>query len=168
MSHKNISVGMFLLPFSIHWYDKFSSMGKLARAFVSNLWAVCPISTKQAFHSLKRPGKSFVSQIGVVLRKNGIFYFMWFHKNCVHVARFDIPGAIRLHLYNPSVQDKHERVYCGISYQANFVWLDLDLEKTFYRLFVVLYYHSSLNDHFVFVVLICYWFCAALLIFTNA
>ena len=42
------------------------------------------------------------------------------------------------------------------------------LEKTFYGLFPVLYYHSDLNDHFVFVVLICYWFCAALLIFTNA
>ena len=48
-------------------------MGKLARAFVSNLCAVCPISTKQAFYSLKRPGKSRVPQIGVVPRKNGIF-----------------------------------------------------------------------------------------------
>ena len=27
----------------------------------------------------------------------------------------------------------------------------------FYGLFPVLYYHSTLNDHFVFVVLICYW-----------
>ena len=63
-------------PFSIHWYAKFSAMGKLARALFSNLWAVCPISTKQAFHFLKWRGKSCVLQIGVVPRKNGIFYFM--------------------------------------------------------------------------------------------
>ena len=68
--------GHFFPPFSIHWYAKFSAMGKLARAFVSNLWAVCPISTKQAFHSLERPGKSCVPQIGVVPRKNSIFYCM--------------------------------------------------------------------------------------------
>ena len=35
---------------------------------------------------------------------------------------------------------------------------------TFYELFPVLYYHSTLNDHLVFVVLICYLFCAALMI----
>ena len=44
----------------------------------------------------------------------------------------------------------------------------LGLREDFLRNFPVLYYHSTLNDHFVFVVLICYWFCAALLIFTNA
>ena len=48
-------------------------MGKLAWAFVSNLLPVCPISTKQAFQSLKRPSKSYVPQISVVRRKNGIF-----------------------------------------------------------------------------------------------
>ena len=96
-------------------------MGKLARALVSNLLAVYPISTKQAFHSLKRRCKSCVLQISVVPRKNGIFYFMQFPKICVHVARFDIPSAITLHVYTPSVQDKHERVHRGISYPANFV-----------------------------------------------
>ena len=40
---------------------------KLAWAFVSNGRAVCPISTKQAFYSLKPPGKSYVPQVGVRL-----------------------------------------------------------------------------------------------------
>ena len=97
-------------------------MGKLARTFVSTLRAVCPISTKQAFHSMKRPGKSCVPKIGVVPRKNGIFYFMYFPKNCALIARIDIPASITLHVYNPSVQDKNERVHRGISYTANFVW----------------------------------------------
>ena len=51
-------------------------MKNLARAFVTNLRAVCTISTKQALQYLKRPGKCYVPQIGVVPRKNGIFYFM--------------------------------------------------------------------------------------------
>ena len=63
-------------PFSIHWYSKFSDMGKLVWAYVSNLWAVRSITTKQAFRFLRRPGKTCVPQIGVVPRKNGIFYFM--------------------------------------------------------------------------------------------
>ena len=49
-------------------------------------------------------------------------YFIQFPKNCVDVARFDIPAAIILHVYPPSVQDKHERAHRGISYTANFVW----------------------------------------------
>ena len=52
-------------------------MGKLARAFVSLTYELfAQFLTKQAFHSLKRRGKSCVLQIGVVPRKNGIFYFM--------------------------------------------------------------------------------------------
>ena len=53
--------------FFIHWYAAFSAMGKLAWAFVSNGRAVCSISTKQAFYSLKPPGKSYVPQVGVRL-----------------------------------------------------------------------------------------------------
>ena len=52
--------------------------------------------------------------------------------------------------------------------QQTLFGVTMDLEKTFYVLLPVLYYHSTLNDHSVFVVLICHWFCAALLIFTNA
>ena len=49
MSKDSLSVGMFHRPSSIHLYAMFSAMRKLAWAFVSNLRAVCSISTKQAF-----------------------------------------------------------------------------------------------------------------------
>ena len=48
-------------------------MGKLAWAFVSNGRAVCSISTKQAFYSLKPPGKSYVPQVGVRLVRMAYF-----------------------------------------------------------------------------------------------
>ena len=96
-------------------------MGKLAWAFVSNGRAVCSISTKQAFYSLKPPGKFYVPQIGVRLVRMAYFRFYNFQKNCVCVARFDIPATITLHTYNLSVHDKHERVHRGFSYTANFV-----------------------------------------------
>ena len=111
-------------PFSIHWYAAFSAMGKLARAFVSNGRAVCSISTKQAFYSLKPPGKSYVPQVGVRLVRMAYFRFYNFQKNRVCVARFDIPATITLHMCNLSVHDKHERVHRGFSYPTNFVWWD--------------------------------------------
>ena len=40
-------------------------MGKLAWAFDFNGRAVSSISTKEAFYSLKPPGKSYVPQVGV-------------------------------------------------------------------------------------------------------
>ena len=53
-----------------HWYAMFSDMRKLAWPFVSNLRAVCSISTKQAFWCLKQPGKSHVPLVGVwIVRK---------------------------------------------------------------------------------------------------
>ena len=67
-------------PFSIHWYAAFSAMGKLAWAFVSNGRAVCSISTKQAFYSLKPPGKSYVPQVGVHLVRMACFRFYNFPK----------------------------------------------------------------------------------------
>ena len=67
-------------PFSIHWYAAFSAMGKLAWAFVSNGRAVCSLSTKQAFYSLKRPGKSYVPQVGVRLVTMAYFRFYNFPK----------------------------------------------------------------------------------------
>ena len=70
----------FPLPFSIHWYAAFSAMGKLAWAFVSNGQAVCSISTKQAFYSLKPPGKSYVPQVGVRLVRMEYFRFYNFPK----------------------------------------------------------------------------------------
>ena len=139
-------------PFSIHCYAAFSAMGKLAWAFVSNGRAVCSISTKQAFYSLKPPGKSYVNQVGVHSRMNGVFFILQFPKNRVCVGRFDIPTTITLHMDNLSVHDIHERVHRRFSYPANFVWWDLDLQKSFYGLFPALYYHSTLNDHFVFVI----------------
>ena len=65
----------FTQPFSIHWYAVFSAMGKLNWAFVSNGRAVCSISTKQAFYSLKPPGKSYVPQVGVRLVRMAYFRF---------------------------------------------------------------------------------------------
>ena len=114
----------FPSPFSIHWYAAFSAMGKLARAFVSNGRAVCSISTKQAFYSLKPLGKSYVPQVGVRLVRMAYFRFYNFQKNHVCVARFDIPATITLHMCNLSVHDKHERVHRGFSYPTNFVWWD--------------------------------------------
>ena len=67
-------------PFSIHWYAAFSAMGKLAWAFVSNGRAVCSLSTKQAFYSLKPPGKSYVPQVGVRLVRMAYFRFYNFPK----------------------------------------------------------------------------------------
>ena len=67
-------------PFSIHWYAAFSAMGKLAWAFVSNGRAVCLISTKQAFYTLKPPGKSYGPQIGVCLVRMACFRFYNFPK----------------------------------------------------------------------------------------
>ena len=96
-------------------------MGKLAWAYFSNVRAVCSISTKQAFYSLKPPGKSYVSQVGVRLVRMAYFRFYNYHKNRVCVARFGIQAAITLHMYNLSVHDKHERVHRGFSYPANFV-----------------------------------------------
>ena len=49
MSQESLSVGMFHRPSSKHCYAMFSAMRKLAWAFVSNLRAVCSISTKLAF-----------------------------------------------------------------------------------------------------------------------
>ena len=70
----------FPSPFSIHWYVAFSAMGKLSWAFVSNCWAVCSISTKQAFYSLKPPGKSYVPQVGVRIVRMAYFRFYNFPK----------------------------------------------------------------------------------------
>ena len=55
-------------------------------------------------------------------------------------------------MYNLSVHDKHERVHRGFSYPAIFVLCDYVLVKSFYGLFPALYYRSTLNDHFVFVI----------------
>ena len=55
-------------------------------------------------------------------------------------------------MYNLSAHDKRERVHRGFSYQANFVWGDYVLQKSFYGFFSALYYRSTLNDHFVFVI----------------
>ena len=70
-------------PFSIHWYAAFSAMGKLAWTFVSNWRAVCSISTKQAFYSLKPPGKSNVSQVDVLHLRMAYFRFYNFPKSCL-------------------------------------------------------------------------------------
>ena len=59
-------------------------------------------------------------------------------------------------MYNLSVHDKHERVHRGFTYPANFVWWDYDLQKSFYELYPALYYLSTLNDNFVFVIGVCY------------
>ena len=150
----NMSVwACFPPPFSIHWYAAFSAMGKLAWAFVSNGRAVCSISTKQAFYSLKPPGKSYVPQVGVPLIRMAYFRFYNFTKNRVCVALFDIPATITLHMYNLSVHDKHDRVHQGFSYPANFVWVRLGLTEEFLRTF----YCPLLSLHLKWPFCICYW-----------
>ena len=67
-------------PFCILWYAAFSAMGKLAWAFVSSGRAVCSIFTKQAFYSLKPPGKSYVPQVDVRLVRMAYFRFYNFPK----------------------------------------------------------------------------------------
>ena len=67
-------------PFPIHSYAAFSAIGKLAWALFSNRRAVCSISTKQAFYSLKPPGKSYVPQVGVRLVRMAHFGFYNFPK----------------------------------------------------------------------------------------
>ena len=76
VSHKNIRVGMFLthipyidMPSSLpweNWHGHLSLTYELFAQFPPNKLSIL----------LKRPGKSCVPQIGVVPRKNGIFYFM--------------------------------------------------------------------------------------------
>ena len=58
-------------------------MGKLAWAFVSNGRAVCSISTKQAFYTLKLPGKPYVPQVGVRLVRMASLGFYNFPKSCL-------------------------------------------------------------------------------------
>ena len=70
-------------PFSIHWYAAFSAIEKLAWAFVSNGRAVCSFSNKQAFYSLKPPGKSYVTQVGVRLVRMAYIRFYNFPKSCL-------------------------------------------------------------------------------------
>ena len=70
-------------PFSIHWYAAFSAMGNLAWAFVSNGRAVCSISTKQAFYTLKPPGKSYVLQVGGCLVRMACLDFIISQKSCL-------------------------------------------------------------------------------------
>ena len=55
-------------------------MGKLAWAFVSNGRAVYSIFTKEAFYSLKPPGKAYVPQVGVLLLRMVYFRFYNFSK----------------------------------------------------------------------------------------
>ena len=118
----NMSIwASFPPPFSIHWYAAFSAMGKFSWAFVYNGRAVCSIFNEQAFYSLKPTGKSYVPHVGVRFVIMTYFRFCNF-QNRVCVARFDIPAAITLHMYNLSVHDKDERVHRGFSYPANFVW----------------------------------------------
>ena len=73
-------VGMFHRPFSIHWYAMLSAMGKLVWVFVSNLLAVCLISTKQAVYYLKWLCKSYVQQVGVCLLRTASSRFYNFLK----------------------------------------------------------------------------------------
>ena len=77
----NVSMWAFFSPpFYIHWYASFSAMGILAWAFVSNWRAICSISTKQTFYSLKPPEKFYVPQIGVRLVRMAYFRFYSFPK----------------------------------------------------------------------------------------
>ena len=41
---------------------------------------------------------------------------------CIGRVAYVSTLMITLHVYKPSVQEKHERVHRGISYPANFVW----------------------------------------------
>ena len=120
----NVSMwACFPPPFSIHWYAAFSAMGKLAWAFVSNGRAVCSISTKQAFYTLKPPGKSYVPQVGVRLVRMACFRFYYFPISCLcspsrHTSRDNIARV--------QSQRSWQTWTCTPRLQlpANFVWWD--------------------------------------------
>ena len=111
----------FPSPFSIHWYAAFSAMGKLTCAFVSNGRAVCSISTKQAFYSLKPPGKSYVPQVGVRLVRMAYFRFYNLPKSC-------LCSQFRHTSHDTIAHVQSQRTWqtwtCTPSYPANFVWWD--------------------------------------------
>ena len=160
MSLGSLSVGKFHRPSSIHWYAMFSAMRKLAWAFVSNLRAVCSISTKQAFWCLKQPGKSYVPLVGVWLVRTAFLNF------------YHLPN---LHLFSPF---RHSGLYNIAHVQSQHMWqtstctprhqlpsklrlMRLELRKYFLRTFTCLLLSFYISDHFAFVicvVLICYWF----------
>ena len=82
MRHKHVNVGMFP-PTILHTLICcILCHGKIGMGinFVSNGWAVCSISTKQAFYSLKPPGKSYVPQVGVRLVRMAYYRFYNFPK----------------------------------------------------------------------------------------
>ena len=142
MSHKSLSVGMFHRPSSISWYAMFSAMRKLPREFVSNLRAVCSISTKQAFWPLKQPGKSYVILVGVCVIRKAFWSFIIYQN---------------LHLFSPfrhssldniaHVQSQHmwQMLRCTLRHQlpSKLRLLRLELRDTFYGLISLFYYHYT-------------------------
>ena len=83
MSHKHVNVGTFPLTILHTLICCVLCHRKTAWAFVSNGWAVCSIFTKQAFYSLKSPGKSYVPQVSVRLVKMAYLDFIISQKSCL-------------------------------------------------------------------------------------
>ena len=152
----------FLPPFSIHWYAAFSAIGKLAWAFVSNGRAVCSISTKQAFYSLKPPSKSYVPQIGVRLVRMACFRFYNFP-----TIVFDSPFRHTSHDNIAHVQSKRtwQTWTCTPRLQlpSKLCLMRLGLTEEFLRTFscplLSLNFKWPLCIRYWCVVLICYRFC---------
>ena len=152
----------FLPPFSIHWYDAFSAMGKLAWAFVSNGRAVCSITTKRAFYSLKPPGKSYVPQVGVRLVRMAYFRFYNSQKSC-------LCSPFRHTSYDNIAHVQSQRTWqtwtCTPRLQlpSKFCLIRLGLTEEFLRTFscplLSLHLKWPLCIRYWCVVLICYRFC---------
>ena len=149
-------------PFSMHWYAAFSAMGTLAWAFVSNGRAVCSISTKQAFYSLKPPGKSYVPQVGVRLIRMVFLDFIISQKSYLctpfrHTSRNNI-----VHVQS---QRTWQTWTCTPRLQllSKLCLMRLGLTEEFLRTFscplLSLHLKWPLCIRYWCVVLICYWFC---------
>ena len=130
-------------------------------AFVSNLRAVCSISTKQAFWCLKQPGKSYVPLVGVCLVRTA-FWSLYRLPNLHLFSPFRHSG-----LYNiANVQSQHimwQTSTCTPRHQlpGKLHLMRLGLREYFRWTFTCLLLSSYISDHFAFVicvVLICYWF----------
>ena len=160
MSHESLSVGKFDRPSSIHWYAMISAMRKFAWAFVSNVRAVCSISTKQDFWCSKQPGKSYVPLIGVCLVRRHIEAFI-IYPNLHLFSPFRYSGLDNI----AGVQSQHmwQMSTCTPRHQlpSKLRLMRLGLGEYFLRTFNSLLLSFYISDHFAFVicvVLICYWF----------
>ena len=148
--------------FSIHWYAAFSAMEKFAWAFVSNGRAVCSISTKQAFYTLKPPGKSYVTRVGVRVVRMACFRFYNFpkivfvfpfrHTRCDNIARVQSQRTWQTWMCTPRLQLQSKPCLMTLGLTEDFL-------RTFSCPLLSLHLKWPLCIRYWCVVQICYRFC---------